>query len=187
MSAERAADLADILARGLGEGWAFVCLDGIPIATDRCRSKKEKENVHDAWCLGKYRRRGGNVQVACDPSEHPVWVSPVEFGTIRTTCACTHVIPLLYAAADGSVTLTDTGYTGAEAGIHLPAEGRDFTPDTRPRNGPIAALPAPAEQGTPCSSRAGKPRSTSAFILFESPRQIAAVGLARLHPQRGSR
>lgn len=39
--------LSDVLARGLREGWAFVCLDGTLIATSR--SSAPSPTGHDMW------------------------------------------------------------------------------------------------------------------------------------------
>lgn len=140
-------DLPEVLARGIEQGWPFVCLDGTLIATDRCRAGSE--NGHDAWYSGKHKRHGGNVQVVCGPDGYPEWVPAVEPGSRHDiVCARLHALPALYAAAGKNLpTLTDKGYTGAGAGVMVSAKGRDLAPDTETRNQIIAALRAPAERG----------------------------------------
>jgi len=71
--ADQAPELPDVLARGLSEGWGFVCLDGTLIATTR--SSAPSEAGHDIWYSGKHKRHGGNIQVLTGPSGYPEWVS----------------------------------------------------------------------------------------------------------------
>lgn len=184
--AEHAPDLSDVLARGITEGWAFVCLDGTLIATDRCRARNE--NGHDAWYSGKHKQHGGNVQVVCGPGGYPEWVSPVEPGSRHDiTCAREHALPALYSAAAKNLpTLTDKGYNGAGAGVMVPVKGRDLAPDTETRNQLIAALRAPAERGNALLKQTWKALQ---HVSLDPGRitQITAAGLVLLHLQRGSR
>ena len=154
--AAHAPDLQDVLVQGLGEGWAFVCLDGTLIPSTR--SSAPSEAGHDLWYSGKHKRHGGNIQVLTDPSGFPVWVSEVEPGSTHDiTAARLHVLGALYpAAAHGLPTLTDKGYTGAGIGIHVPTKGRDLAPDNRARNRLINALRAPAERANALLKRTWK-------------------------------
>lgn len=47
----RAPGLPDVLARGLAEGWDFVCLAGTLVPTVRCATKSEAG--HDLWYSGE--------------------------------------------------------------------------------------------------------------------------------------
>lgn len=145
--AEHAPNLDEVLAEGKVTGWAFVCLDGTLIETTRCSARSAAG--YDLWYSGKHHRHGGNVQVLTDPSGFPVWTSPVEPGSTHDiTAARKHALPGLYAAAAHDLpSLTDKGYTGAGAGIHVPVKGRDLEVGNRARNLLIAALRAPAERG----------------------------------------
>jgi hypothetical protein len=184
--AARAPDLHDVLVRGIGEQWPFVCLDGTLIPTDRCAAANP--NGNDAWYSGKHKRHGANVQVLCSPSGYPAWVSAAEPGSTHDiTAARAHALPALYpAAAVGLRTLTDKGYTGAGIGILVPAKGRTLDPDTTSRNMLIAALRAPAERGNALLKQTFK---TLAHITLAPTRitAIIAAALVLLHLQRGTR
>jgi hypothetical protein len=107
--AAHAPDLPDVLAHGLDEGWAFVCLDGTLIPSTR--SSARSAAGHDVWYSGKHKRHGGNIQVLTGPTGYPEWVSDVEPGSTHDiTAARAHALPALYpAAARGLPTLTDKG------------------------------------------------------------------------------
>lgn len=154
--AAHAPDLHDVLAQGLGQGWAFVCLDGTLIGSTR--SSAPSEAGHDVWYSGKHKRHGGNIQVLTDPTGFPVWTSPVEPGSVHDiTAARLHVLGALYpAAAQGLPTLTDKGYTGAGIGIHVPTKGRNLALDNQTRNRLISALRAPAERANALLKRTWK-------------------------------
>ncbi len=184
--AANAPELSEVLSRGVEDGWAFVCLDGTLIATDRVSAKSA--SGHDSWYSGKHKRHGGNIQVLCGPTGYPEWVSPVEPGSSHDiTCARAHVLPALYpAAAQGLVTLTDKGYAGAGAGIHVPTKGRDLAPDTETRNQLITTLRAPAERGNALLKQTWK---ALAHVTLDPHRITAITGaaLVLLHLQRGTR
>lgn len=184
--AAHAPDLVDVLAQALREGWAFVCLDGTLIATDRCTAKGE--SGHDAWYSGKHKRHGGNIQVLCGPTGYPEWVSPVEPGSTHDiTCARRHALGALYpAAAAGLPTLTDKGYVGAGIGIQVPFKGRSLSVDNRTRNELISALRAPAERGNALLKQTWK---ALRHVTLDPGRitEIAAAALVLLHLQRGTR
>lgn len=63
----------------------------------------------DAWYSGKTRDIGGNIQAPDPPDGLPVWVSPVEPGSVHDlTAAREHALGALYAAAGaGLPTLAD--------------------------------------------------------------------------------
>jgi DDE superfamily endonuclease len=144
--AERLSKLPDVLAEGLRQGWAFVCLDGTLVPCTR--SAAPSDAGHDLWYSGKHHQHGGNIQVLTDPDGWPVWVSDVEPGSVHDiTAARLHALPALYpAAAAGLPTLTDKGYTGAGIGIQIPHKGQPLCPDNQAHNTLINALRAPAER-----------------------------------------
>lgn len=144
--ADRAPELKDVLAQGLQQGWAFVCLDGTLIQTTR--SRERSESGHDVWYSGKHRSHGGNIQVLTDPTGFPVWTSPVEPGSTHDiTAARAHALGALYpAAAAGMPTLADKGYIGAGIGIHVPTKGANLDKDNQTRNLLLNVLRAQAER-----------------------------------------
>jgi len=188
--AAHAPDLPDVLVRGGEEGWAFVCLDGTLIATDRCSAKSV--SGHDAWYSGKHKCHGGNVQVVCGPTGYPEWVSPAEPGSTHDIAAAReHALPALYAAASqGLPTLTDKGYLGAGIGVIVPVRkpkgGSELAPDTHTRNELIAALRAPAERGNALLKQTWK---ALRHVTLDPGRitGIVAAALVLLHLQRGTR
>ncbi len=130
MLAARAPDLHDALQRGHDEGWSHVVLDGKVVDTDRLRVKtvSKKGKTIDAWYSGKTHDFGGNIQALTRPDGFPVWISPVEPGSVHDrvhdlTAARAHVLGALYAAAArGLPTLADPGYEGAGIGVHTPGK-----------------------------------------------------------------
>jgi hypothetical protein len=186
VTAARAPDLVDVLARGLREGWEFVCLDGTLIST--VRSARKSEAGHDLWYSGKHHRHGGNVQVLTAPDGFPEWVSPAEPGSTHDiTAAGDHVLPALYpAAAAGLKTLADKGYLGAGIGVLVPIKGNNLAPDNRARNAMISALRAPAERANALLKRTWKALER---VTLDPNRitEIAAAALVLLHLQRPTR
>ena len=83
--AARAPDLHDALRRGHDEGWSPLVLDGKVVDTDRLRVKKlsKKDKTIDAWYSGKTHDIGGNIQALFRPDGLPIWISPVEPGSIH--------------------------------------------------------------------------------------------------------
>ena len=61
---------------------------------------------------GKRHDFGGNIQAVMRPDGLPIWVGPVEPGSMHDlTCAQHHALGALYAAAaQGLPTLADPGY-----------------------------------------------------------------------------
>ena len=184
--ADHAPELPEVLARGQQQGWAFVCLDGTLIPSTR--SSAQSEAGHDIWYSGKHKRHGGNIQVLTGPTGYPEWVSDVEPGSTHDiTAARTHALGALYpAAARGLPTLTDKGYTGAGAGIHVPLKGHNLHPDHQARNAMISALRAPAERANALLKRTW----TALERVTLAPWRIGAItaaALALLHLQRPAR
>ena len=153
--AARAPDLHDALARGQDEGWSHVVLDGKVVDTDRLRVKtvSKKGKTIDAWYSGKTHDFGGNVQALTRPDGFPIWISPVEPGSVHDlTAARAHVLGALYAAASrGLPTLADPGYEGAGIGVHTPvkqpADGAELDLNTRTRNMLLRSLRCLGERG----------------------------------------
>ena len=112
-----------------------------------------KGQVIDLWYSGKAHCHGGNVQAVLAPDGFPLWVSPVEPGSVHDiTAARIHALPALYLAAAADLpTLADRGYDGAGIGIHIPvkqpAGGRDLDIDTRTRNAIQRSLRCLGERG----------------------------------------
>jgi hypothetical protein len=143
-------DLDDVLARARAAGLTFVCLNGTPVRTDRVAARAEAG--HDLWYSGKHHAFGGSVQVLCDPTGFPLWVSEVRpCSTHDLTAARQLVLPALYPhAARGLPVLADKGYTGAGIGVHVPIKRQPDGPlhtDNRCYNQLITALRAPTERG----------------------------------------
>jgi DDE superfamily endonuclease/Helix-turn-helix of DDE superfamily endonuclease len=153
--AARAPDLHTALARGVAEGWSHVILDGKVVETDRLRVKKisTKGKTIDAWYCGKTHDFGGNIQALMRPDGLPIWISPVEPGSVHDlTAARAHVLGALYAAAGrGLPTLADPGYEGAGIGVHTPARqpanGAELNLNTRARTALLRSLRALGERG----------------------------------------
>ena len=114
-------------------------------------SKKGK--TIDAWYSGKTHDFGGNIQALLRPDGLPIWISPVEPGSIHDlTAARDHVLGALYAAAStGLPTLADPGYEGAGHGVHTPvkqpAEGTELDINTRTHNALLRAVRCLGERG----------------------------------------
>jgi len=153
--AEQAPDLREALERAREEGLSHVILDGKVIPSDRCKEPALSVNgeVIDLWYSGKARTHGGNIQAVLAPDGFPLWLSPVEPGSVHDiTAARAHALPALYRAAAADLpTLADPGYDGAGIGIHMPArqptDGRELDVDTRTRNALQRSLRCLGERG----------------------------------------
>jgi hypothetical protein len=128
-----------VLAHGLEEGWAFVCLDGTLIASTRSGARSEAG--HDVWYSGEHKRHGGNIQVLTDPTGFPVWTSEVEPSSTHDIAAAReHALPALYpAAARGPADPDRQGLHRRGHRHHGPTNGRNLAPDNQARNGMIGA------------------------------------------------
>lgn len=130
-------------------------LDGKIIPCDRCKEPaiSVKGEVIDLWYSGKAHTHGGNIQAALAPGGFPLWISPVEPGSVHDlTAARRHALPALYpAAVTGLPTLADPGYDGAGIGIGMPAkqptDGRELDINTRTRNAIQRSLRCLGERG----------------------------------------
>jgi DDE superfamily endonuclease len=153
--ASQAPDLHQALERAKGQGLSHVILDGKIIPCDRCKEPaiSVPGEVIDLWYSGKAHTHGGNVQAVLAPDGFPLWVSPVEPGSVHDiTAARAHALPALYrAAATGLPALADPGYDGAGIGIHMPvkqpADGRELDISTRTRNALQRSLRCLGERG----------------------------------------
>jgi DDE superfamily endonuclease len=152
--AEQAPELHEALERARDEGLPHVILDGKIIPADRCKEKtiSVKGEVIDLWYSGKAHEHGGNIQAVSAPDGFPLWVSPVEPGSVHDiTAARIHALPALYRAAADLPTLADPGYDGAGTGIHIPvrqpADGRELDINTRTRNALQRSLRCLGERG----------------------------------------
>jgi hypothetical protein len=111
-----------------------------------------KGQVIDLWYSGKAHTHGGNIQAVMAPDGFPLWVSPVEPGSVHDiTAARTHALPALYHAAADLPTLADPGYDGAGIGIYIPVKqptgGRELDINTRTRNALQRSLRCLGERG----------------------------------------
>jgi hypothetical protein len=153
--AGQAPELAEALERAKDEGFPHVILDGKIIPSDRCKEPaiSVKGEVIDVWYSGKAHTHGGNIQAVLAPDGFPLWVSPVEPGSVHDlTAARAHALPALYqAAAAGLPALADPGYDGAGIGIYMPvkqpADGPDLDINTRTGNTIQRSLRCLGERG----------------------------------------
>jgi len=153
--AEQAPDLHQALERAKDEGLAHVILDGKIIPCDRCKEPavSVKGQVIDLWYSGKAHTHGGSIQAVLAPDGFPLWVSPVEPGSVHDiTAARIHALPALYLAAAADLpTLADPGYDGAGIGILIPvkqpAGGQELDIDARTRNAIQRSLRCLGERG----------------------------------------
>lgn len=176
--AAHAPDLRDVLARAHEAGEVFLCLDGTLVPTDRVAARAE--GGHNLWYSGKHHAFGGNVQVLCDSTGFPLWVSDVRPGSTHDlTAAREMVLPAVYRhAAHGLPVLTDKGYIGAGVGIRSPIKRHPDGPlhtDNRAYNQLISALRAPAERG---NALLGRWRALDRITVC--PQRIGAIAAAAL-------
>jgi len=176
--AAHAPDLSEVLARARAGGQPFLCLDGTLVPTDRVAARAEAG--HHRWYSGKHHAFGGSVQVLCDFTGFPLWVSDVRPGSTHDlTAARELVLPTLYPhAARGLPVLADKGYIGAGAGIHTPIKHHPDGPlhtDNRAYNALITGLRAPAERG---NALLGRWRALDRVTLC--PQRISAIAAAAL-------
>jgi len=153
--ASEAPEVGEALDRARDEGFSHVILDGTILACDRCKEPaiSTKGEVIDLWYSGKAHAHGGNIQAVSAPDGFPLWVSPVEPGSVHDiTAARAHALPALYqAAATGLPTLADPGYEGAGIGILIPVKqppgGQELDINARTRNAIQRSLRCLGERG----------------------------------------
>jgi hypothetical protein len=115
--ATHAPDLADVLTHARRGALPFLCLDGTLVPTDRVAALAERG--HHLWYSGKHHAFGGSVQVLCDPSGFPLWVSDVRPGSTHDlTAARELVLPALYPHAARRLRPADPGRQGLHRRWH---------------------------------------------------------------------
>ena len=167
-------------------------LDGKIIPCDRCKEPaiSVKGEVIDLWYSGKAHTHGGNIQAVLATGGFPLWISPVEPGSVHDlTAARRHALPALYpAAATGLPTLADPGYDGAGIGIYMPAkqptDGRELDINTRTRNAIQRSLRCLGERGFALLNQ----RWRTLQHITASPSKISDItraALVRTHYEHG--
>jgi hypothetical protein len=182
--AAQAPDIHEALDRVIDEGWAYVILDGTIIPTDRDHAPtvSTKGKVIDLWFSGKTHDHGGNLQAVMRPDGFPIWISPVEPGSVHDlTAARQHVLGALYAAARrGLVTLADGGYIGSGCGIYVPVKqpggSQVLDVDNRTYNALLRGLRALGERGFALL----KTRWKALQYVTACPHKITDIGKAAL-------
>ena len=182
--AQQAPELAEALERASSEGFSHVILDGKIIPCDRCKEPaiSVKGEVIDLWYSGKAHTHGGNIQAVLAPGGFPLWISPVEPGSVHDlTAARRHALPALYpAAVTGLPTLADPGYDGAGIGIYMPAkqptDGRELDINTRTRNAIQRSLRCLGERGFALLNQ----RWRTLQHITASPSKIGGIARAAL-------
>jgi DDE superfamily endonuclease len=153
--AAQAPDVHEALRRAKDDGLPHLILDGTLLSSDRCRetTTSVKGEPIDVWYSGKAHEHGGNIQALFAPDGFPLWISPVEPGSVHDLPAArAHVLGALYAAAaQGLPTLADPGYDGAGHGVYTPvkqpADGQVLDVDTRTYNMLLRFLRCLGERG----------------------------------------
>ncbi|MEB3372462.1 transposase family protein [Saccharopolyspora mangrovi] len=156
--AAQAPELHQALRKARNDGAWYVILDGKLFSCDRLSEKTTsvKGTEIDRWYSGKHREQGGNIQALTTPEGFPIWVSPVEPGSVHDiTAAEHHVLGALYWAASqlDLPTLADGGYQGASAGVHTTikhsktGQRRPLDVDNRTYNLILRSLRALGERG----------------------------------------
>ncbi|MDF2846944.1 MAG: family transposase [Oerskovia sp.] len=183
--AERAPDLHDVLATAKVQAWPFLALDAGP---DRPAARTTQPDRRRVVVLRQAPPPGANIQVLCDPTGYPVWVSPASPGSTHDiTAARRFVLPALYrAAAAGIPTLTDKGYQGAGIGIRHP---RRLTAaahvDDLARDRILISLRATAERGNTLLKHSWRALRLTTLDPSRTT-EITAAALVLLHLQRGT-
>ncbi len=185
--AAQAPDLHQALRRAKTGGAAYVILDGKLFPCDRLGEKATsvKGTQIDRWYSGKHRAQGGNIQAVTTPDGFPIWVSPVEPGSVHDiTAAEHHALGTLYWAASqlNLPTLADGGYQGTGAGVHTlikrskTRKGRPLSLDNRAYNQALRSLRGPGERGFALLTK----RWRTLHHTTASPRKIGTIIQAAL-------
>ncbi|TDC97657.1 transposase family protein [Saccharopolyspora terrae] len=185
--AAQAPDLHQALRRAKTGGAAYVILDGKLFPCDRLGEKATsvKGTQIDRWYSGKHRAQGGNIQAVTTPDGFPIWVSPVEPGSVHDiTAAEHHALGTLYWAASqlNLPTLADGGYQGTGAGVHTlikrskTGKGRPLSLDNRAYNQALRSLRGPGERGFALLTK----RWRTLHHITASPRKIGNIIQAAL-------
>ena len=147
MLAAKAPSLREALDKAAGQELPYLILDGTLISSDRCADKKtsQKGREIDTWYSGKAHEPAGNVQALSAPGGVPLWVSDVLPGSTHDlTAARELVLPEARPYLKDLPFLADSGYEGADAGVHVPVKKPrrgELDIDTKTRNA-LPALPA---------------------------------------------
>jgi hypothetical protein len=185
--AAQAPDLHQALRRAKTDGAAYVILDGKLFFCDRLGEKATsvKGTMIDRWYSGKHHRQGGNIQAVTTPDGFPIWVSPVEPGSVHDiTAAEHHALGTLYWAASqlNLPTLADGGYQGTGAGVHTlikrskTGKGRPLSLDNRTYNQALRSLRGPGERGFALLTK----RWRTLHHITASPRKTGTIIQAAL-------
>ena len=151
--AAQAPTLRQALQEAVERGLPYLILDGTLISSDRCAAKKtsRKGREIDTWYSGKAHRPAGNIQALAAPGGVPLWVSDVLPGSTHDlTAARELVLPEARPYLNKLPFLSDAGYEGAGAGVHVPvkklARG-ELDIDTKTRNALLRSLRYQGERG----------------------------------------
>jgi hypothetical protein len=151
--AARAPSLGEALDKASEQGLPYLILDGTLISSDRCADKKTSRKGKETgrWYSGKAHEPAGNVQALAAPGGVPLWVSDVLPGSTRDlTAARELVLPQARPYLGKMPLLTDSGYEGAGAGVHVPvrkpARG-ELDAGTKTRNALLRSLRYQGERG----------------------------------------
>ncbi len=145
------AALAPTLAQAIevARGKAFVILDGRAAAD---RPGRDGQRVRPAFCSGKHKAHGVNVQVIADPAGRLVWISPAVPGA-RHDMGAAREHGIIDSLTEARITaIADTAYQGGGRAVRVPQRRRRL-------------IPTPAATGA-CQQR--RSRST--------PRTLVSVG-----------
>jgi hypothetical protein len=185
--AAQAPDLHQALHQARNDGAVYVILDGKLFTCDRISEKTTSVTGTeiDRWYSGKHHQQGGNIQALATPEGFPIWVSPVEPGSVHDiTAAQQHVLSTLYWAASqlDLPTLADGGYQGASTGVHTiikrstTGRGRPLDTDNRTYNLLLRSLRALGERAFALLT--GRWRTLQ--HITASPRKIGTIVQAAL-------
>ncbi|MER6993717.1 transposase family protein [Saccharopolyspora hirsuta] len=195
--ANKAPDLHQALLTAKNDGARYVILDGTLLPCDRLGEKTTSVTGTeiDRWYSGKHRQHGGTIQALTTPEGFPIWVSPVEPGSVHDiTAAENHALGALYWAASqlDLPTLADGGYHGTGAGVHTIIKrskaahvlGSPLNTDHRTHNPLQRSLRALGERGFALLTQ----RWRTLQRITASPRKtghIAQAALVLTHHEHG--
>jgi hypothetical protein len=155
--AAQAQDLHTALRRVAADGWSYVILDGKLFDCDRLTETtiSVKGETIDAWCSGKHRDFGANIQAVMRPDGLPVWTSAAMPGRVHDLTCATELgvtAALNWAASELDVpALADSGYESAGLGIKTPtkqpADGKSLAVNNRTVNRLLPGLRRQGERG----------------------------------------
>jgi hypothetical protein len=147
----RRISLNDVARLAVKMGWEYVIVDGVHVPTV---TFGRKTGGQKAFCSGKHKRHGLNVQTVCSPDGELLWASaPLPGATVDITAARKAGIAGMLVSLIG--VLADLGYAGwdeqAVTGRRKP-RGKEMPPAQRAANRLQAQLRSPASAETAGSS-----------------------------------